>query len=75
MTKLERLEKKVAYTKAASVAADKVADSYYYAEIADTGSAAYAAWVACADTTGAYLQAMDELKECIREQDSEQNIS
>ena len=63
MTELERLEKKVADTKAASVAADKVADSYYYAEVADTGSAAYAAWVACADTTSAYLQAMDELKE------------
>jgi hypothetical protein len=63
MTEQEKLEQKVADTKAASEAADKVADSYSYAEVADTGSAAYAVWVACADAAGAHLQAMDELKE------------
>ena len=68
MTELEQLEKKVADTKAASEAVDKVADSYSYAEVADTGSAAYAVWVACADAAGAYLQAMDELENYIKGQ-------
>jgi hypothetical protein len=70
MTKQEKLEKKVADTKAASVAVDKVADSYSYAETADTGSAAYAVWVACVDAAGAYLEAKYELEEYIKEKDN-----
>jgi hypothetical protein len=67
MTEQEKLEKRVADTRAAYALATDPTAAYSYAWDAYTGTYAYAA---CVDAEAAYLKAMDELKE-YKEQDNQ----
>ena len=70
MSKLEELEQKVVDTKAASEAADKVADSYSYADYDYAYALTYAA-IDHADAANAnYVRAKKKLATYLKEKDN-----